>query len=75
MVSACARDRRDRALDFLAHYTCDGPGAASLIPAAMRGEWDAGWRQWFALPYLKEPDKDPQVREPLPACLPTVSEA
>jgi hypothetical protein len=34
---------------------------SSSVPAPIQAEADLAWRIWFVVPYLKDPEKDPQV--------------
>lgn len=74
VVHAIQSNRRDKAIDFLANYTLQSASSSSSstsaasspsssttpFPPQILTETDAAWRQWFVLPHLPEPSRDPQ---------------
>jgi hypothetical protein len=75
LVYAIKSDRRDKAIEFLANYTLQAssfpsssstasssshPPSSSSVPHQLQAETDAAWRQWFVLPHLPDPARDPQ---------------
>jgi len=72
VVYAIKSDRRDKAIDFLAKYTLpasssfpsssssSSPSSHLSVPHQLQAETDAAWRQWFVLPHLPDPARDPQ---------------
>ncbi|EWM29981.1 hypothetical protein Naga_101042g1 [Nannochloropsis gaditana] len=74
VVYAIQSNRRDKAIEFLANYTLQSASSSSSstspasspsssttpFPPQILTETDAAWRQWFVLPHLPEPSRDPQ---------------